>query len=509
MKLPRIMIAATGSGSGKTFITCGILKALQQRGIALSSFKCGPDYIDPMFHEKVLGMPSRNLDSFFADQGLLTYIFSNRKSILQTEKQAALNTEQQAALRIQNHPMLQEELSIIEGVMGYYDGIGGNTTKASAYEVAAWLNIPVVLIVNCKGLSTSVVPIIKGFLEYKENSNIKGVILNQLSPMLFSRMKDMIEAQLPVKVIGYVKRLEEIKLESRHLGLITPVEVGDFQQKFELLGEELQKSIDFDLFIQIAKQAPPIQSPIREVLPQKQGMDVVSTPSVHSPAREGLQQFTGVSALKTSVKIGIAKDEAFCFHYADNMSLLEKLGAELIYFSPIRDRVLPNDIQGLILNGGYPEVYARELEENYSMRESIQKALESGMPTIAECGGFMYLQEKLIDAGGNIFQMTGVLKGISRQTDRLQKFGYTHLKAKNDTMLLMKDEEIPVHEFHYFAGDYEGQDYTASKASGLKQWECGFGKKALYAGFPHLYYYSFPKMIERFLKKAQEWKPYV
>lgn len=458
MKLPRIMIAAAGSGSGKTFLTCGILRTLAQSGKRVSAFKCGPDYIDPMFHEKVLQVPSYNLDPFFVNTEVLSYLFCHHAS--------------------------QSQISVVEGVMGYYDGIGGNTTTASAYDVARSLQIPVVLLINCKGTSTSIVPVIKGFLEYQKDSNIKGVILNRCSPMLYQILKELIEKELPVKVLGYVKSLEELELESRHLGLITPTEIVDFREKFDQLSEELKKTIDFEGFLGLAESALPLEPVALAQLPELRGL------------RKG----------ENKVRIGVARDAAFSFHYADNLELLEKLGATLCYFSPLQDTELPKDIRGLILNGGYPEVFAKQLEDNVSMRSAILRVIESGIPVIAECGGFMYLQERLETLDGKRYEMVGACNGICVETKKLQRFGYIHLLAKRDGLLLQKGEEIPAHEFHYYDCTNNGEDFVAQKASGMRNWNCGFSNPLFYGGFPHLYYYSYPKMIERFLRKAEDWQ---
>ena len=205
--IPRFLIGAAASGSGKTLITCGILQALKNRGLQIASFKCGPDYIDPMFHSKVIGTKSRNLDTFFVDEETVRYLLAKNASDC--------------------------EISVIEGVMGYYDGLAGISTEASAYDVAVKTETPAVFIVNCKGLSVSAVPYIKGFLEYKKDSRIRGVILNQISPMMYPRMKEMIESQLPVTVYGYVPVVKDCVLESRHLGLVMPEEIRDIQKKLQ------------------------------------------------------------------------------------------------------------------------------------------------------------------------------------------------------------------------------------------------------------------------------------
>ena len=229
---PRVMLAAGASGSGKTMITCGILQALQNRNMKVSAFKCGPDYIDPLFHEKVLKTKSRNLDTFFTEEEMTRYLFA---------KNAA-----------------GSDLSVIEGVMGYYDGLGGISTTASAYDLARVTQTPAVLIVNTNGMSLSVLAHIKGFLEYKEKSQIKGVILNRMSPMLYKEMKQMIESELHIRCYGCVPTVEDCFLESRHLGLVLPGEVELLEEKLKKLAGILEETLDIDGLLELAATAPEI-----------------------------------------------------------------------------------------------------------------------------------------------------------------------------------------------------------------------------------------------------------
>ena len=299
MRLPRIMLAAPASGSGKTLITCGILQALVNRGFRVASFKCGPDYIDPMFHSRVIGVKSGNLDTFFTDKATTRYLFGRSAA--------------------------EAEISVAEGVMGYYDGLGGISEAASSSDVAAALNMPVVLVVNCRGMSISVVPLIKGFLEYQNPSRIKGVILNQMPKSLYADMKAQIERWLPVKVLGYVPKVDDLVLESRHLGLVLPGEIESLKEKLNRLAAVLEESIDLDAFLALAYEAPDFTYETPE-LPKLSG--------------------------EKKVRIGVAEDDAFCFTYRDNFQMLKDMGAELVPFSPIKDEALPEGIDGLILSGG-------------------------------------------------------------------------------------------------------------------------------------------------------------
>ena len=442
-KLPRLLLAAPGSGSGKTLIACGLLEALKEEGIRLSSFKCGPDYIDPMFHRTVLGLPSRNLDSFFTDKPTLRFLL----------RQGAEGTE----------------LSVIEGVMGYYDGLGGVSRRGSTSEIAEWTETPVVLIVNCRGMSLSAAALIKGFLEYQRTPLIRGVILNQVSPMMYGPMKKAIEEELPVKVYGYVPRLSDGLLESRHLGLKRPEEAADLSERLKRLAAVLKETVELSGLMALAAEAPPIRE--------------------QEPALER----------GGPVKVAVASDEAFDFYYEDNLGLLRRLGAELCFFSPLKDHALPEGACGLILGGGYPELYAEALSENRKMREAVKKAVEEGLPCLAECGGFLYLHETLEDDTGRPWPMAGVIEGRAYKTDSLRRFGYVTLTAKEESLLGPAGEQFPAHEFHYWDSTENGAAFTAKKPSGSRSWDCMVNRGRLLAGFPHLYYYGNPRGAERFL----------
>lgn len=452
MEIPRILLAAGASGSGKTLITCGILQALVNRGKKVASFKCGPDYIDPMFHSRVLGTKSRNLDTFFTSREITCYLLKK-------------NSE-------------DCDISVMEGVMGYYDGVGGMTDKASAYDLASATDTPVILIVNSKGMSVSLAAYVKGFLEYRKNSGIQGVILNQMSPMLYPRMKKLLEEELGVRVLGYVPKVEDCVIESRHLGLVLPDEIPKLRERLLKLAEILEKTLNIDGILKLAASAPPLEDG-----------------ALKDPAFSW--------RLPEKVRIGVAKDEAFCFFYQDNFRLLEEMGAELVFFSPIHDRALPDDLDGLLLYGGYPELNGSALEENETMRQSVRLELQRGMPCMAECGGFMYLHEEMEDMEGNFRKMAGVIPGKVFRTPRLTRFGYITLEETTGTFFEGENPgPIPAHEFHYFESENCGTDFHASKPMSTREWECIHSTKRMMAGFPHLYYYGNPGVAQAFLEKC-------
>lgn len=460
MRQPRFLLSAGASGSGKTMITCGILAALRKRGKRVSSFKCGPDYIDPMFHSRVLKAKSRNLDTFFTDRETTRYLFA----------QGAEGTD----------------ISVMEGVMGYYDGLGGISTKASASDLADVTDTPVVLIVNTKGMSLSVAAYIKGFLEYEEHPHIKGVIFNQMSPMLYPRMKKVVEEQLNVRVYGYVPVLKDLTLDSRHLGLVLPEEVEDLEKKFSLLADTLEQTLDLEGLISLAEEAPEIENQCPENIENY----------LKSQEAQKIREEKPV--------IAVAKDEAFCFIYEDNLKLLRELGAELVPFSPLHDKKLPEGTKGLLLYGGYPELYAKELEENAPMRQEIQDALNQGMPCLAECGGFMYLHETMEDLKGNAYQGTGNISGRAFYTGKLTRFGYVELSARKEGVLGAGKTPIRAHEFHYFDSTSCGGDFVAKKPGSSRNWNCIHGTGKSLWGFPHLYYHACPQVAEGFLKACLE-----
>jgi cobyrinic acid a,c-diamide synthase len=444
MKAPRVMIAAVSSGSGKTLITCGVLQALVNRKMNVTSFKCGPDYIDPMFHEKVIGTRTRNLDMFFADTETTKYLFSR------TAKDS--------------------DISVIEGVMGFYDGIGGRSTDASSYDLSSKLDIPVILVIDCKGASVSVVPMIKGFAEFRKN-NIKAVILNNMHEKVYPPIKEMIESELKLKVIGHVPNVKDLVIESRHLGLMLPDEVHGLKDKLNELAVLLERTLDIDSLVQIADSAPDI---------------ICKGPEIK------------FNAVRT--KIGVAADDCFCFIYKDNIELLQRLGAEIVHFSPLSDERLPEDIAGIVIPGGYPELFADRLSGNASMLADIRQRIKEGMPCMAEGGGFLYLHNRLEDNSGVFHKMAGVIDGDAFRTGKLSKFGYVTITTEKDG-ILNKNSKIKGHEFHYWDSTACGDDCDAVKTLGAKH-KCMHMKGNMAAGFPHLYYYSDPSVVHNFLARC-------
>lgn len=430
-KAPRIVIAGTGSGCGKTTVSCAVLQALVNRGLKVSAFKCGPDYIDTMFHSRIIGTKASNLDSFFFDDNTLKYLL------------------------IKNSQGC--DISVIEGVMGFYDGMSMDMYRGSTYEVSKITKSPVLLVVDAKGAALSVLAVIHGFLNFLPDNRICGVILNRCAEGTYKNLALKMEKQFNnrVKPLGFLPKMPDCMIESRHLGLITADEVNNLKNKLDILAKQAEETIELDEILRIAEDS-----------------ECLETEEIKLPKYD------------EKVRIAVAKDNAFCFYYKDSLELLQEIGAEIVDFSPLSDEELPENIQGIYLGGGYPELYKEKLSKNTKMLKSIKKALENNIPCIAECGGFMYLTEYI-----GKYPMVGYLKGNCFDNKKLTRFGYVTLKAKKDNMLLKCGEQIPAHEFHYWDAEFAGADFNAQKISG-KSRDCAFASDTLYAGYPHFHFWA-------------------
>ncbi|MDR4025321.1 MAG: cobyrinate a,c-diamide synthase [Clostridium sp.] len=456
---PRIMLAAPKSGSGKTLLTCGLLEVLRRRGLNPIACKCGPDYIDPMFHRYVLGIPGRNLDSFFLPaEGV-------RKVLMDAVR------EEQAGI------------AVLEGVMGYYDGLGGTETSASSWEIAEITDTPAILVLDCKGASLSAAAMASGFLHFRKKSHIAGVILNRVSSMYYERLAAAVKEASGLPVLGYLPESEEYRMESRHLGLFLPGEIDRLRERIGRLADQMEKSIAVDRVLEVAGMLP-----LRIENKEKEKAENESMEA------ESIAKFPACQEQKVTsrVRIGVARDEAFCFYYQENFRLLEQMGAELVYFSPLRDKKIPDRVDGLLFGGGYPENYARELAKNAAMRESIRRSIAAGMPFLAECGGFLYLHRTLEGSDGKHWEMAGVYPFDAYRTNRLRRFGYVRL-------LTSSGQEIHGHEFHYWESEDPGTDWEAVKPTGNRSWRCIHEKGGQIGGFPHLYYASCPDFLRKWL----------
>ncbi len=450
--IPRILISAPASASGKTTVTCALLRLLANA----AAVKCGPDFIDPLFHRQVSGRPSGNVDLFFSPPAQARALFAR-------QVQGA-------------------DVAVCEGAMGFYDGVAG-TEAASAYEVARALSCPVILVVDAGGKSLSLCAEINGFASFRERdgdrSGIRGVILNRCSPAQYERLAPAIARACGVSALGFLARDDAFSLASRHLGLVTPDAVPDMRQKLDALSQAAGRTLDVAAIMRIAQSAAPLEYDDDAVMPRAAG---------------------------GSVRIALAQDEAFCFYYRENLDMLAALGAELVPFSPLRDRFVPDDCHALYLGGGYPELFPSQLAANTTMLQSVRAFCRSGVPVLAECGGFLYLK------------LAGILAGTFENKGHLVRFGYVTLTANEDTFLCRKGDQIRAHEFHYFDTTQNGGAFTARKPDGTA-WQCiesaapvadrhltcGVPRAAnIVAGFPHLYFASNPAFARNFVQAARE-----
>lgn len=444
----QFLLAAPRSGSGKTTMTCALLMALKRRGCAPCAFKSGPDYIDPMFHRAVLGVESRSLDLFFSAPETVRALYA---------KGAA-----------------GHGAAVCEGAMGFYDGLGGVSDRASAWHLADTLDLPVLLVVEPKGQSLTLAAELKGLDSFRTPSHIAGILLNNCTARMHALLAPMLEKETGLPVLGFLPKLPEAVIGSRHLGLYTAAEVENLQQKLALLADAAEEHIDWPRLLALCEKEPPAL-PVQPETP---------------PVR---------------VRIAVAQDEAFCFTYAETLEAFRDAGAEVVFFSPLRDTALPENIGGLYLPGGYPELHARELSGNTSLLREIKQKIESGLPTAAECGGFLYLGQSLTDAEGQSWPMAGVLPGEAKDAGRLVRFGYATLSADSDSMLFRAGESFPIHEFHHWDSTANGTALAAKKPVGGAAWRCGFIDEHFYAGFPHLYWAGTP-LPQRFAAAAENYR---
>ncbi|MBR3003620.1 MAG: cobyrinate a,c-diamide synthase [Lachnospiraceae bacterium] len=446
MRHPRILIAAPSSGSGKTTAVCVLLTLLKRRGLDVKACKCGPDYIDPMFHTSVLDIPCTNLDPFFCDRQLITHLLSENAGA---------------------------DITVIEGVMGYYDGTGEDGTDNSTFTVASATSSPVILVVNARGAAASLLAVIEGFLDFMPASGIKGILFNQMTAGTYTYISKLMQNRFGDQVIpvGYIPALpKELTLPSRHLGLVTAAEIEDLLSIINRAADLCEGTIDIDKLLAISQSAPALDlaSPVVKRFPQ--------------------------------ITVAVAKDNAFCFYYKDTFRLLEKMGAEIRYFSPLNNEPVPDGADALIIGGGYPELYTETLEANENTKASVRAAAQSGMPVIAECGGFQYLGSRLCGR-----EMCSVLPHETFATDKLVRFGYVDLTAQEDGLLGPAGTRLKAHEFHYYDSSDNGSSFKAVKPNG-KSWSCAVSTDTMYAGYPHLFLYANIPAAESFYQKALEYK---
>ncbi len=455
-RIPRIVIAATQSGSGKTTIVTGLLAALKEKGLKVQSYKVGPDYIDPGYHEIASGRPGHNLDTWLVTEEKLAEIFARTAD--------------------------DADIAIIEGVMGLYDG--GKNGISSTASVAKLLDAPVLLVINAKSMGESAAALALGFKQYDPTVNIAGVILNRLGSPTHRQMIEEALERLDIPVFGAVGRNDKMNMPERHLGLLPVQENNSEAEVVAEIGRTVGASVDIEKIIGLAESAPEIELPARNTLPEKR-----------------------------RARIAVARDDAFTFYYPESIYQLEISGAEIIPFSPLHDREIP-EADGLILGGGFPEMFASELYGNESMRASIGEAAKSGMPIYAECGGFMYLMKEMVDFDGNHFPMTGIIPGSVTMNKKLQTVGYVAATMEKDTVLGRKGTVLHGHEFHFSSEcapeNINPEEYprafTFQRMRKIPPYLAGYAKDNILGSYLHLHFAGSPEAARSFVDKCAEYR---
>ncbi|TFG55425.1 MAG: cobyrinate a,c-diamide synthase [Methanomassiliicoccus sp.] len=441
-EIPRVVIAGERSGTGKSTVTIGLLMALKRKGIDVQPFKVGPDFLDPMHHTRVTGRPSRNLDTWMFP----AYV-----------PQALSNG------------MVGADMTVIEGVMGMYDGFDGRSEEGSTAHLAKVLQAPVLLVLDAKASARSLGATALGFRDYDKDVDLAGVIFNNVAGQRhLDMLADSLRGEIPC--LGGIPWAENMGLESRHLGLVPAGELQD-QGRYDLIRNGVEESIDLDSLISLAKKAPGI------ALPRPLDTD--------APIK---------------ARLGVALDEAFNFYYQDNLDILRSMGADIVPFSPLRDD-LP-DVDGLYFGGGFPELFAEELEGNVKMREAVRQAGNVGMPIYAECGGLMYACSEVVDLEGRSWCMSGLFDAQVQMTKRLESLGYVEARVIRDNILGRAGDVIRGHVFHYSKVSGMNEDgfaYDLDRVKGIVDTKDGFVKDNVLASYSHLHFGSNPLFAKRFV----------
>ena len=451
MNVPRLVIAGTHSGSGKTTLTIGLVAALSRRGLKVQPFKCGPDYIDPGYLSAASGFPCRNLDTWMVPQANTLELFCR-----------AAQTS---------------DVSIIEGVMGLFDGRGGADLEGSTAEIAFLLKAPVILVIDVGKMSGSAAAVALGYKQLHPEINLAGVIANNVgSPRHLRWVTEAIEKRAGIPVLGHLPKNAEISLPERHLGLVPSQEQKGGEAFLETLVTQMEETVDLDACWALARQAP----------------------EVKDPEATGLFPPTPLSPQTT---LAVAQDEAFSFYYQDNLDLLRAWGAKLLFVSPLRDEELPEEAQGVYLGGGFPEVFAKELSANQSFMESLRQAVQAGLPLYAECGGLMYLCEGIVDFEEEFYPLIGLVPGRARMQKRLSRMGYATGEALHDSLLARQGQQVRGHIFHWSSLPEPTSEaaYRICEREGQHEgFLLGPEKKSL-ASYLHVHFGSDPSLAERFV----------
>lgn len=451
MAMPRLVIAGTTSGVGKTTVVAGILAALRGRGLRVQPFKCGPDYIDPSYHTLAAGLPSRNLDSWMLTREAMMELFVRASS--------------------------RVDIAVVEGVMGLFDSRSGLEDSGSTAEIARWLDAPVVLIVDVSKMARSAAAMVLGYRQFDPGLRLAGVILNRVAGPLHLRWAtEAVEEGAGVPVLGYLPDDSSIELPERHLGLVPAAESGDLPACIEGIRLQVEQTMDIDGLIRLAGE----------------------TAGVPGPPPGSLFPDT---AVPERAVIGVARDEAFNFYYEDNLDLLAAWGARLVPVSPVHDTSLPPDIAGMYIGGGFPEVFARELAGNCLFKADIAKAAANGMPIYAECGGLMYISEGIIDGSGERHEMAGLIPCWSVMQRRLVQMGYVVAEAIQDSIIATRGQRLRGHEFHWSTLTSSSGEPAYRKIEPEEQLEGAVAgpRGNVLGSYLHLHFGSEPSLARRFV----------
>ncbi|MFP4475311.1 MAG: cobyrinate a,c-diamide synthase [Desulfatibacillaceae bacterium] len=451
--IPGLVIAAPASGSGKTTVTLGMLAALTRRGMRVSPFKVGPDFIDPGHHSRVTGRTSRNLDGWMLDEA------TNRGIFARGAKDA--------------------DIAVVEGVMGLFDGYDGRSESGSTAQTARWLGLPVLLVVDARSMARSFAALVKGFTEFDPACRFCGVVANNVgSPRHLEYLREAMEALPDVPLLGGIPGNAEIAIPERHLGLYTADDYALGEDTMQGLAALVEGNMDLDALL-------------------------ASLPRV-APGSEEL------NTAEPTVRLGVARDRAFCFYYEDNLDALRLAGCEIVPFSPIRDATVPDGLHGLYFGGGYPELFAGALAANEPMKKSVRDLCQAGMPIYGECGGFMYLSEKLVTREGAEHAMCGIFPFITAMQGKLASLGYREVRMLDDTPLGPAGATLRGHEFHYSrmaeAPGGAREVYGATDRAGNDRGCPGWMVKNCVGSYVHAHFLSNPGIAAHFAAACHEYK---
>lgn len=453
INIPRVVIAATQSSSGKTTVVTGILRALKNKGMTVQPFKVGPDYIDPSYHGMAAGRSGHNLDTWLVDENKINDLFV--------------------------HETVGADIAIIEGVMGLYDG--GKKGISSTAQLAKKLKAPVILVINVQSMGDSAAAIALGFKLYDEQVNLAGVILNRLGSPTHKALIEEALAKINIPVFGAIYRDDSVHMPERHLGL-TPAQENNAKEIIELISEKIAKEVYLNEIVKLAQTAPPIEIQEKEQKP-----------------------------INKDVIIAVAKDKAFSFYYPASLAQLEQYGAKIEFFSPLEDECIPPNASALIFGGGFPEIFADKLAHNKSMLNSIWQANENKMPIYAECGGYMYLMRGIFDFDGNFHEMVGIIPATAKMNKKLQTVGYVEACNLQNNILGEKGSVYHGHEFHFSTQTEEfGENaetfpwaFEFTKMRNNAKYKAGYAKDNIVGSYLHLHFLGSTEAARCLVEKAK------